>query len=166
MTPGNPFLVPFSLFLGRLDTWNWGPPTPPPPYSRGDCQTYGLFLGPGAPKKPLLKRGYQKRGPIFDKPSHGMGRGLRDARKGRFLSFFFGGGVQFIHTSLSCDVMCLIAPTTPCIVSTGMASGHCHLGQPKGNPSSRWVILKIGVPFCTVLGGKPKARQRHPDKGS
>ena len=30
VTPGNP--------LGRVDTWNWGPPHPPP-YSRGDLQT-------------------------------------------------------------------------------------------------------------------------------
>ena len=39
MTPGNPFLVPFPLVLGRLDKWNCGPPNHPAPYSRGNLLT-------------------------------------------------------------------------------------------------------------------------------
>ena len=30
VTPGIPYVVPVSLLWGRLDKWNWGPPTPLP----------------------------------------------------------------------------------------------------------------------------------------
>ena len=30
VSPGIPFMVPFSLLWGRLENWNWGPPSPLP----------------------------------------------------------------------------------------------------------------------------------------
>ena len=41
VTPGIPFVVPFSRLWGRLD--KWGPPHPPPPEGGGDV---GVQLNP------------------------------------------------------------------------------------------------------------------------
>ena len=57
---GGPCLVPFSLVLGRLDKWKWGPPTPLPPYSRGDVvgiPAVNWREGNSSPETPLFAFG-------------------------------------------------------------------------------------------------------------
>ena len=49
--PGNPFLDPCSLLLGRLHKWNWGPL---PPY-RGDTEV--SFKALGSSRVPVLPSG-------------------------------------------------------------------------------------------------------------
>ena len=43
VTPGIPFVIPLSLFSGRLDKWNWG--THPSLKGRGDTQRFVFKSG-------------------------------------------------------------------------------------------------------------------------